>query len=83
MLLWRIQRLTYENLVPYPNGAYFAEVPRLMLSILNRGCPGFTITDVVLYSFAGGFSDGAYGYLVPFWSRGFPGRCCNLRSVTL
>ena len=60
----------YDNLVPYPDGAYFGEVPRFMLSVFStEAVLDLTIADVVLNGFAGRFSDGTYGYLVPLWSR--------------
>ena len=40
----------------------------------------FTITEVVFYGVAGGFSDGTYGHFVPFWHRAFSGK---VRRFTL
>jgi hypothetical protein len=34
----------------------------------------FAITDVMLKGFAGRFSDGTYGFLVPFWGREISGK---------
>ncbi len=59
----------YGYFVPYNNGAAFGKVARVDLqNFTTSGVSVFDLAtiDTTLKGFAGGFSDGRYGYFVPF-----------------
>jgi len=54
-------------MVPYNNGVKSGKVARFSLSDFSRvSVLDLTATDSDLKGFVGGFTDGTYGYLVPY-----------------
>ena len=71
----------YGYFVPYYNGDYSGKVARVDLQNFTPG--GVTIlnlagADPSLRGFQGGFTDGRYGYFIPFYNGGFSGKVARV-----
>ena len=75
----------YGYFVPYSNGAYFGKVARVDLN--NFAAGGITVlnlasTDADLKGFNGGFTDGRYGYFVPYYNGAVFGKVARVLMMS-
>lgn len=80
----------FGYLVPYGNpGAYTADIVRLRLDDMSTAAGSMTVlnlqaSDPLAGGFAGGFTDGRYGYLVPLWNlAALPGKSGRMLRIDL
>jgi len=72
---------TYAYFVPSSNGAYHGNVARVDLTDFSASGVSYldlTTVDANLKGFAGGFSDGTHGYLVPSHNGAYHGNAVRL-----
>ena len=78
----------YGYFVPYSNGAYFGKVARVDLN--NFAAGGITVLNLAstdadladLKGFNGGFTDGRYGYFVPYYNGAVFGKVARVLMMS-